>query len=100
MNFRKKLDVRQLRVVTMSDGRPAVQSVCLACRTRVSQIVSREEPLAVPRGARLSQDCCLDYFADSPDFIAQTIDASGYRERLCNAVQKAIAMANWPVGQS
>ena len=35
----------------------------------------------------------LEYLADSPEFLTQTIDAIGYRDRLDNAFQRAIARA-------
>jgi len=35
----------------------------------------------------------LEYFADSPEFLTQTIDATGYREKIDKAFQEAIARA-------
>ncbi|MDY6918046.1 MAG: DUF192 domain-containing protein, partial [Chloroflexota bacterium] len=35
----------------------------------------------------------LEYLADSPEFLAQTIDDTGYRDRLADAFQQAIARA-------
>ncbi len=35
----------------------------------------------------------LEYLPDSPEFLTQTIDAIGYRGKLDNAFQEAIARA-------
>ena len=35
----------------------------------------------------------LEYFADSPEFLTQTIDAIGYRDRIDTTFQEAIARA-------
>jgi len=55
----------------------------------------KEKPLATilehPRQSQLKDK--LEYLADSPEFLTQTIDAIGYRDRLDNAFQKAITRA-------
>jgi uncharacterized membrane protein (UPF0127 family) len=38
----------------------------------------------------------LEYFADSPEFLSQTIDSTGYRDKLDTTFQEAIARAKGP----
>ncbi len=55
----------------------------------------KEKSLAIipeyPQQSQLKGE--LEYLADSPEFLTQTIDAIGYRDRLDGAFQRAIARA-------
>jgi hypothetical protein len=47
-----------------------------------------------PRPSHRARKDGLDYLADSPEFLAYTIDDIGYREKLDSAFQAAIARVN------
>ena len=102
MKCRRKVGIMSPTAITMKNGRPAIQGACPACGTRVSRIIGREEmqPSATPLGRRPPRDTDLEYLADSPEFIAQTMDATGLREKLRNVFQEAIDRANRPISQS
>ena len=48
---------------------------------------------AIPQG-RAREDIGLRFLPDSPEFIAQTINSTGYRPQLEKVVRDAIARAN------
>jgi len=50
-----------------------------------------QAPAVIPIEPRPRQETDLEYLADSPEFLAQTIDSTGYRPKLENAFQEAIA---------
>jgi uncharacterized membrane protein (UPF0127 family) len=56
-------------------------------------IKTEREPKVIPVEMRQRKKTDLEYLADSPEFLTQTIDAIGYRQRLDNAFQDAIARA-------
>jgi len=66
--------------------------------------MGRKEPLYphVPKSRRTAtpgvpqsgQEVRLRYLPDSPEFIAQTINGTGYRPQLGRVVREAIARAN------
>jgi hypothetical protein len=45
------------------------------------------------KGREKGTSSMLEYFADSPEFLTQTIDSTGYRTKLDNTFQEAIARA-------
>ncbi len=53
--------------------------------TQARVIPTEKQPHRTPGG--------LEYFADSPEFLTQTIDAIGYRDRIDTAFQEAIRRA-------
>ena len=61
---------------------------------KLAELVKTErEPKVIPVETRQRKKTDLEYLADSPEFLTQTIDAIGYRQRLDNAFQDAIARA-------
>jgi uncharacterized membrane protein (UPF0127 family) len=56
-------------------------------------VKTEREPKVIPVETRQRKKTDLEYLADSPEFLTQTIDAIGYRQRLDNAFQDAIARA-------
>jgi hypothetical protein len=52
-------------------------------------------PAVIPAeaGPRRRQESDLEYLADSPEFLTQTVDATGYRGMLNTTFQEAIARA-------
>ncbi len=48
-------------------------------------------PKVIPAEKAKAQPDKLEYLADSPEFLTQTIEATGYRSKLDNAFQEAIA---------
>jgi len=49
-----------------------------------------QSPAVIPVAPRPRKETDLEYLADSPEFLAQTIDNTGYRPKLENAFQEAI----------
>jgi len=60
---------------------------------RVELRMDEKRPKVIPVEPRQRKKTDLEYLADSPKFLTQTIDAIGYRQRLDNAFQDAIARA-------
>jgi len=54
---------------------------------------SEQPPAIIPVEPRKRKERGLEYLADSPEFLTQTIDDIGYREKLGNAFREAIARA-------
>ena len=50
-------------------------------------------PKVIPVEKRPRREGDLEYLADSPEYLTQTIDATGYRDKLDYTFQKAIARA-------
>jgi hypothetical protein len=55
--------------------------------------LNKQKPRVIPVDARHRKRTDLEYLADSPEFLTQTIDAIGYRDRLDSTFQRAIARA-------
>ena len=51
----------------------------------------------IPVTPRESTEPIRDLLADSPEFVAQTLEATGYKDQLAAAFQEAIARANNPI---
>ncbi|GAI02654.1 unnamed protein product, partial [marine sediment metagenome] len=49
------------------------------------------QPAVIPTEPRRRRESELEYFADSPEFLTQTIDSTGYRSKLDTTFQEAIA---------
>jgi uncharacterized membrane protein (UPF0127 family) len=60
---------------------------------RVESGINEKKPKVIPTEPRQRKKTDLEYLADSPEFLTQTIDAIGYRQRLDSAFQDAIARA-------
>jgi len=63
---------------------------------KLERIDESGEPKVIPtepRPPRPRRESNLEYLADSPEFLTQTIDAIGYRDRLDTTFQEAIARA-------
>jgi len=60
---------------------------------RVESKIDEKKPKVIPVELRRGEKKDLEYLADSPEFLSQTIDAIGYRDRLDNTFQRAIARA-------
>ncbi len=60
-------------------------------QTRVAKPAKPAIVPTAPRRARKKAE--LEYFADSPEFLSQTIDAIGYRDRIDSTFQEAIKRA-------
>ena len=64
---------------------------------RIEQVLSPTEaeqsPAIIPTKPRPRRETDLEYLADSPEHLAQTIDATGYRSKLDTTFQEAIARA-------
>jgi len=60
---------------------------------RVKSTIDGKNPKVIPSEPRQRKKIDLQYLADSPEFLTQTIDIIGYRQRLDNTFQDAIARA-------
>jgi len=60
---------------------------------RVESGINEKKPKVIPTEPRQRKRTDLEYLADSPEFLTQTIDAIGYRQRLDSAFLDAIARA-------
>ena len=56
-----------------------------------AQFLKHKEPAVIPVEPRPRREEDLEYLADSPEFVAQTIADIGYRDKLDTAFQEAIA---------
>lgn len=55
--------------------------------------LTKKMPAVIPTEPRPRREGDLEYLADSPEFLTQTIEAIGYRNKLDTAFQEAIARA-------
>jgi len=60
---------------------------------RVESAIDEKNPKVIPTEPRQRKKTDLEYLADSPEFLTQTIDAIGYRQRLDVAFHDAIDRA-------
>jgi len=51
------------------------------------------QPAVIPTKPRPRRETDLEYLADTPEYLTQTIDATGYRDKLDSTFQEAIARA-------
>ncbi len=73
------------KTLQLPEAKPAILA-----QTRRELTRERKPKVATPRP---HQEGKLEYLADSPEFLTQTIEATGYRTRLDSAFQEAIARA-------
>ncbi|GAJ08054.1 unnamed protein product, partial [marine sediment metagenome] len=66
------------------------KSVQLQPRTRGTRQLAAAVTPVKPRSRRETD---LEYLADSPEYLTQTIDATGYRDKLHTTFQEAITRA-------
>ena len=79
----------QKRLARLPRGTPPP----VATEEEVPEITPAEAqaPAVIPTVPRPHKETDLKYLADSPEYLAQTIDNTGYRPQLENAFQEAIA---------
>jgi phage FluMu protein Com len=83
-------------LTTLRERKDYVPGKCPICKVPLRSIPQRGDektkviPTAKPKRETPGE---LEYFADSPEFLTQTIDAIGYRDRIDSAFQEAIARA-------
>ena len=55
------------------------------------KVAVKKQPSAITGKGQTSKGICLDYLVDSPEYLTQTIEDIGYRDKIDQAFLKAIA---------
>lgn len=55
------------------------------------KVAVKKQPSAITGKGQTSKGICLDYLVDSPEYLTQTIEDIGYRDKIDRAFLKAIA---------
>jgi len=76
-------------------ARSVDEPIAILSLTTGQKALLEQMPAVIPAeaGPRRRQESDLEYLADSPEFLTQTVDATGYRGMLNTTFQEAIARA-------